>query len=80
MIETGEIDDDAVPHSSTRHAAPGTTRYESGARLGSPFHQGRNILDVCRHRYRGGKHPRNPRRFRVNRTSEVVVAEDSPKA
>jgi len=80
MIEAGEIDDDAVPHSTARHAAAGAAWDESGASLGSPFHQGSDILNVCRHRYRGGHRPRYSRRLRVNRTSEIVIAKDSPKA
>ena len=80
MIEAGEIDDDAVPHSTARHAAAGAAWDESGASLGRPFYKRSNIIHVCRHRHRGGHRPRYPRCLGVNRASEIVIAKDSPKA
>jgi len=80
MIEAGQIDDYAIPDGAARHTAAGSTWDQWRASLGSPLHECRRILGVSGNGDSAWNRAAYPRRLRVDRASEIVLAKDSTKA
>jgi hypothetical protein len=79
MIEAGKIDHYARADGAARHAAAGSTRYEGGSGLSSPFDERGHVLGVGGNGDRAGNRASDPRRLGINRSSELVLSEDSAK-